>query len=92
VIHSWYRRIFIAACGLACRVGPFGVREQRERKPYTAAQRVVMWVGALIAAALMLADLLGVQMHAIGRAVGGGAGAAAMATLLYGRAPRSSRT
>jgi hypothetical protein len=92
VIRSWYRRLFIAACAVACRVGPFGVREQHEREPYTATQRVVMWVGASVAAALMLTDLMGMQTNAIGGAIGGGAGAAAMVTLLYGRASRSKRS
>ncbi len=88
MISNAYRRLFIAACAIASRSGPFGVREQYERAPYTRPQHVVMWGGAAAVVLVMVAEALGVRTGTVGAAVAGGAGVGAMATLLYGRPPR----
>ncbi len=88
MISSLYRRLFIAACAVACRVGPFGIREQHERHPFTWPQHAVMWGGGALSATLMVADAAGVHLGAAGAAVASGSATAAVATLLYGRSPR----
>ncbi len=83
-----YARVFIAACALTCRVGPYGVRPQHERHQYTRPQVAVMWVGAAVVVAGLVADVAGVLLPAWVNGAVGGAGAVTVATLLYGRPPK----